>query len=148
MKHFVAVFAVCLGVTGCGGTGDVKGTVRYKGEKLKSGTVTAAAANGSFQAQIDSEGQYEVKGLAPGKAKFFVYVPDPKLVGLVTELSNKSKESVGAGKGRVAVPVTAESKKVFSKSNMVPDKYSDQARPLLTFDVASGPNNYDISLDP
>ena len=64
MKRLCAFVALLLLTTGCG-SGNVKGTVRFKGETLKSGTVTATASNGvSVQSLIDSEGRYEVKGLA------------------------------------------------------------------------------------
>ncbi|MFO0965950.1 MAG: hypothetical protein U0793_10255 [Gemmataceae bacterium] len=146
MKRSWVIVPLLLFTSGCGGVGDVKGTVRFKGEKLKSGTVTASASNGTFQAAIDPDGQYALRGVGTGTVKFFVYVENPKMVDLVKDLAGK-KDAGGKTGGRAAL-VTADDAKTLAKANLVPSKYSDQTKPLLTFEVVRGANLYDIKLDP
>ena len=152
MKRAVWFLVSCLFASGCGGTGDVKGTVSYKGEKLTFGSVTAHASNGSFADSIKEDGTYELKGLGVGEVKFFVYVQDPKAVAATIELSNKAKESQGKGGGRVGGLTTGEgasaAAEVVAKQNMVPEKYSDMTNPILIYTVKGGANNFDILLTP
>jgi len=64
---------MCL--IGCGkGSGDVSGTVTYKGERLKGGTVTFSSASGgpSFTSPIAEDGTYTLHSVESGDYKVCV----------------------------------------------------------------------------
>lgn len=147
MKRLAAV-SLILVVAGCGSSATVKGRVTYKNEPLKFGSVTVVASDGNqYPATINESGDYEVKGVPLGKAKFFVRADNPELTKVVTEASEKGKQSKDPA-GRGAGLFTAEAKKVLSNPNLVPDKYSDFTKELLVHNVTSGENRFDIKLEP
>src|SRR5438309_1155110 len=98
MKRFPWALAACFFATGCGGVGDVKGKVYFKGEPLKLGSVTAVASNGSKQASIDSEGNYELTGVGTGKVKFLVYCSNPEAEKVLKDMLGQIKAGDGEGK--------------------------------------------------
>src|SRR5215813_6127175 len=149
MKHSAWFVVGCLLVAGCGGVADLKGTVSYKGQMLKFGSVTAVPANGlAVQTEIKEDGSYELKGVSLGEAKFLVYCQDPKFVKVVTELADKSDKNKDAkgGKsgGRVGAVNTGEAAKAIENPNLIPDKYSDQSKTPLKFTIGRGENVYNI----
>jgi len=65
----------CICLFGCGkGSGDVSGTVTYKGERLKGGTVTFSSASGgpSFTSPIAEDGTYTLHSVESGEYKVCV----------------------------------------------------------------------------
>src|SRR5262245_40326044 len=151
MKHSAWLVVSCLFVAGCGGVADVKGTVSYKGQMLKFGSVTAVPANGlAVQSEIKEDGSYELKGVSLGEAKFLVYCQDPKFTKIVADLAGEKNKDEKSGKGGRATGVfnTGEATKVVENPNLVPDKYSDQAKTTLKFNIARGENIYNIVLEP
>jgi hypothetical protein len=152
MKRIPWVILVCLFASGCGSVGDVKGTVYYKGAKLKFGTVTATASNGVFQSLISDDGTYEMKGVGAGKTKFSVVCRAPKAVDAVTELAMKSKDPNAPKEkgGRVKMQALqgAADGQSLKNPNLIPEKYGDTSNEFLVYTVTSGSNNYDIRLDP
>jgi len=154
MKHSAWIIIACLSVVGCGGVADVKGTVSYKGQLLKFGSVSAIPPGGLVvQGDIKEDGSYELKGVGLGEAKFMVYCQDPKFTKTVTELAEKSPKDGkdGGGKGgRIAsgALTTAETTKVIQQNpNLIPDKYSDQSKTTLKHTVVRGENVYNIVLE-
>ena len=153
MKHSAWIIVVCSFVVGCGSVADVKGTVSYKGQLLKFGSVSAIPPGGLLvQGAIKEDGSYELKGVGLGEAKFMVYCQDPKFTKTVTELADKSPKD-GGGKGgkggRIAAGAlkTGETAKVIQNPNLIPDKYSDQSKTTLKYTVVRGENVYDIVLE-
>ena len=60
----------------------VSGTVQYKGEKVKFGTINFRAADGSTGAAQVVDGKYSIPvegGLKPGEYRVAVNYPDPKV---------------------------------------------------------------------
>ncbi len=154
MKRVVLLVFGCMFVAGCGGVADVKGTVTYKGQLLKFGSVTAVPSNGlTVQTNINEDGTYALKGLSVGEAKFGVYCQDPKFVDAVKELAEKGKD-VGGEKGGVGGRVapralnTGGAAKAIRNPNLVPDKYIDPDKGLLKYTVLRGQNTYNITLEP
>jgi hypothetical protein len=151
IRRFPWIALAGLWAAGCGGTGDVKGTVYFKGEKLKFGTVSVTASNGVFQCLITEEGAYEFQGVGTGKAKFHVVCQDPKTVELVTQLAMQSKDPNAAKDkgGRVNVKgIQGAGAKALEDPNLIPAKYGDLGNEILVYTITSGPNTYDIRLDP
>ena len=125
---------LALVAAGCGGRGDVSGTVSYKGKPLVFGTVLFEGSDGSLrQGNIASDGSYFVSGVAPGEAKVAVSSQNPKssdFVPLVRE----------SGKPR---PPKPEVKGWFP----IPEKYDTPFKSGLTYTVKRGANKIDIKLD-
>ena len=60
----------------------VSGTVQYKGENVKFGTINFRAADGSTGAAQVVDGKYTIPaegGLTPGEYKVAINYPDPKI---------------------------------------------------------------------
>jgi len=151
------VLAACLLTAGCGSYGSVKGTVFYQGKKLEFGSVMATARNGNFTSPIDAEGKYELKGMSTGKINFYVVCTNPKTADTAQELLKKQKEpGAGGGGGATGRGPRQITKSELTKAQMdalrqpslIPQKYGDMSQNLLTYDLASGDNNYDIDLKP
>ena len=134
MKH-VGLGFVLLALVGCGsGKGDVSGTVTYKKNPLKFGSVTIVAANGlAFQGEIAENGRYEIKNIPLGKAKFFVVCQSSK--GTVNLAKSGRPGSDSAAPPEVPV-------------NLIPDKYSDFSQENLAHEITSGENTIDLKLEP
>lgn len=152
MKRAMCILFACLLTTGCGSYGAVKGTVTYKGKKLEFGTVQAVANNGNFTAEIDNEGKYEMKGLATGTVKFVVSQPNPKNAEVAQKLLKKSKDGAEAAaggrspKGIQKKDLTAAEMEAMTKPQLIPEKYTDVSKPLFTYELKGGENNFDIAL--
>src|SRR5262245_16957798 len=155
MKHSAWIIIACLSVVGCGGVADVKGTVSYKGQLLKFGSVSAIPPGGLVvQGDIKEDGSYELKGVGLGEAKFMVYCQDPKFTKAVTDLADKSPKD-GEGKdggkgGRIAAGAltTGDAVKAIQQNpNLIPDKYSDQSKTTLKHTAVRGENVYNIVLE-
>lgn len=81
------VFAVgALLLAGCGDSGPkrygVSGTVKFKGEPIKYGTITFRAENGATGGAEVKDGKYEMPGAAglpEGKYRVAITYPDPKV---------------------------------------------------------------------
>ncbi|MDY3557367.1 carboxypeptidase-like regulatory domain-containing protein [Gemmata sp. JC717] len=88
LSRSAAVLALltCLLLVGCGSSGPKKyrvtGTVKYKGEPLKTGTITFRSIDGQHNgAGTIAGGSYdipEVSGLPAGKYQVTISSPDPK----------------------------------------------------------------------
>lgn len=95
------VATVPLGVLGCSGGGavSVSGTVTFKGEKVKGGTVTFAPIGKegkSMAGAVKEDGSYTIDGVTPGKNRVTFSAPtgtDP----VALKPGEKVKESPYAG---------------------------------------------------
>jgi len=154
MKRSAWFSMLSLLAIGCGGYGEIKGKVSFKGAPVKFASVTAEASNGSIQATSDENGDYQMSKVGTGKVKFYVYCSNPEaekiLKDALTKLKEGEGEKKGAGRGATLnldnMPTKGSMK--LPPTNLVPTKYSDRVKDLLVFDVVSGPNNINLSLEP
>ena len=125
--------AVLAFAAGCGGRGDVAGKVTYQGKPLVWGTVQFEGSDGMLkQANINGDGTYSVRGLAPGEAKVAVSSINPKSADFQPRVVE----------GRLPPPPRPEVKGWFP----IPDKYDTPHKSGLVYTIKSGPNTIDIDL--
>ena len=144
MKAFLArLFSVGVVVSlfaasGCGGgTGDVTGSVKYKGKALDGGQIQFKGSNGkTASADINPDGTYTVTGVPTGTVKVAVSYVDPKVVEHFKALS-------AGGRGESKTPPPKGEPSQFDK---VPQKYGDFDGSGLTVEVKTGPNKHDVDL--
>ena len=114
-------------VTGCGaGTGDVTGTVSYRGKPVSSGTILIVGDDSlPYYGSIQEDGTFTVPNVALGLGKIAISSPRPN-----------SAKGVEFAKRR------NDPKKWFP----LPEKYRDFAASGLTVNVATGVTMQDIEL--
>jgi hypothetical protein len=104
----------------------VSGTVKYKGEFIKSGTISFRSDSGATSGAQITDGKYEIPakgGLPPGKYRVAITYPDPK--------APKPKEGEPPGA-------------VVEARDLLPAKYNDQTE--LHAEIKAEPTN-DVSFD-
>ena len=130
----------CLGAVvlmvlaaGCSrGTGNVSGTVKFKGKALPAGTITFYdEANGAASSPINPDGSYSVSKVATGTARITVAVPMPIYL-------------TAPGKSDVKGDLPAAAKQTPS----IPPRYYDPAKSGLTCEVVRGDQQHDFDLQP
>jgi hypothetical protein len=132
----------CLaGATGCAKPeGDVGGKVTYKGKNLEYGTVTFLSSDGgSYQADIQSDGSYSLKGVPAGPARVAVACIDPKGLEEHKKLVEDNRNKL---KGNMKGTVTFNA----DKYAVIPKRYRDADESGLQLDVKGGQNVYNIDL--
>jgi hypothetical protein len=132
---------VAISVSGCGGTGDVRGQVALGDKVVKVGSVTLWASDGIPRpASIDSNGVFELKGVPTGEATITVASPDPKQ-------SNIPDGDVPKG---IAPRPRAEKKAPDAETVKnwfpIPDRYSDMKKSELKVQIVSGLNEPKLTL--
>jgi hypothetical protein len=129
--RLVALLGITLLTAGCmPGKGSLSGVVKYKGEPVVSGIVTAVGSDGAPRsARIQPDGRYEIPGLPTGKIRIAVESPDPR-----------EAEGSEGGEG-------AKKPKVIKGWRKLPDKYTKVDSSGLDFDLRSGSNSHDITLE-
>ncbi len=129
----LAAALLLLAAAGCGGRGDVTGTVTYKGKPLVWGTVQFEGSDNLIrQANIQSDGTYAVQGVAPGEAKVAVSSINPKS----SDFQGRQAE------GRPPPKPRPEVKGWFP----IPEKYDAPYKSGLVYTIKSGPNTINIEL--
>jgi hypothetical protein len=136
------LFVACLVILGCGGkpTGDLSGSVTYKGKSVVHGTVTVYDTEGKpYQGGID-QGKYTVKNVPEGAVHIIVMSPDPGPAGTGAETPDgrgrpgREKRDVG--------PVGGQITGWFP----LPKKYEDPNNTPFKTTVKAGMNPYDLEL--
>ena len=117
---------------GCSrGTGNVSGTVKFKGKPLPAGTITFYdEANGAASSAIDSDGSYSVTKVVTGTARITVAVPMP--IRFVSPMSDDK----------------ADLPAVVKQTPSIPLRYYDPAKSGLTCEVVRGDQQQDFDLQP
>ena len=118
-------------LAGCGGgTGDLKGTVTYKDQPLRLGSVVVVGRDGVPRSgTIQEDGSFSVTGVPAGPVKIAVSSPNP------------GEQVVGLRKKDDVKPVADSSKWVA-----IPDKYGDFDKSELVFNLKKRSNTFDIEL--
>jgi hypothetical protein len=133
-RRSLLAFPLCLllvaGLAGCGSKlGTVSGTVTYKGEKLKSGSVEFTGNNNQGDsAIIQPDGTYTAGKVPLGSVK-------------VTVTTN-----AGASAGGMKPPPPLPGMPPVPEAVPIPLKYKDTATSGLSLEVKSGRQTYDIPL--
>ncbi|HYH68895.1 MAG TPA: hypothetical protein VD866_29650 [Urbifossiella sp.] len=132
--------AVALLAAGCGGAGDVTGTVTYQGKPVVTGSVTFYGPDKTpYLGAIDEKGNYKVVGVPSGARQVTVASPDPL-------------PPPGAKSGKPSNPNlpegTPEPKGTRPEGwRAIPTNYADPNASKLTFEVRGGANTIDIPLE-
>jgi hypothetical protein len=118
---------------GCSrGTGNVSGTVKFKGKPLPAGTITFYdEANGAASSPINPDGSYSVSKVAAGTARITVAVP--MAIRFV---------SPGMSEDKADLP------DVVRQTPAIPAHYYDPAKSGLTCKVVRGDQQQDFDLQP
>lgn len=118
---------------GCSrGTGNVSGTVKFKGKPLPAGTITFYdEANGAASSSINSDGSYSVSKVAVGTARITVAVPMPIYL-----------TAPGTSDVKGDLPDAAK------QAPPLPRRYYDPAKSGLTCPVVRGDQQQDFDLQP
>ena len=129
-----------LGLVGCGkATGDVKGTVSYKGKILKAGTVNIRGADKVIQQGIIQEnGEFFVKAVPTGQAEVSIIAHKPGMEEYMNQLA-------GRGKGKKG-PVVAVAPNSEEQWSLIPLKYNQFETSELSIEIKSGENKQDLDL--
>jgi hypothetical protein len=132
----LATSGFALLLAGCGSeTGELTGSVRYKGKAVVAGTVTVYdAENRPFQGAIE-QGKYTVTGITPGAVQVAVVSPNPN--------QGMYPKGTPARPGREARPTAAAP---VAGWFALPKKYEGAETSPLKTDVKAGSNPYDIEL--
>jgi hypothetical protein len=122
-RRQLAPLFVCaaLALPGCGGgTGEVSGVVKYRGEPLPGGTIPLYdATRGVWSSEIKPDGSYTVRTVPPGKARITVITP-----------------------AAISMPGMPPPKTIPIRA-----KYNDAAQSGLTYQVRVGRQTHDVDLD-
>jgi hypothetical protein len=128
-----AIALSSLVIVGCGGRGDVSGTVSYNGRPLVCGTVQFEGSDGILrQGNIETDGRYTVRDVATGEAK-----------AAVSSINPRSSDFIPIEKeGGVKMPRRPDVPGWFP----IPPKYDAPHTSELTYTIQRGENKIDIEL--
>ncbi len=154
------LFPLSVLVAGCGGSeGTVSGTVYFKGQPLKGGTVFffPEKGTGNYRAEIGADGAYSVSKLPLGPAKISVSVGSPTVPASVFSQGKfgGGKVAEKALKGRMTEEAKKEAEtdgqakpsRLTGYSAPVPEKYNNPDKSGLTVEVTGGKQTYDIKME-
>ena len=125
---------LCVSIGGCGGLGEVRGTVRCNGKPLPFGTIQFLGRDGLPHAgPIGPDGTFAV-AVPAGEAKVIVSC-------LPEAGTNRVNGPSTASAGRAAPPASAQAKR-----SLIPPRYADWDASGLTVRVERGPMTQDFAL--
>jgi hypothetical protein len=129
------LLALLVGTTGCGGAGNVTGTITYKGKPVASGSVLILDRDGlAHHGPLQQDGSFSISGVRRGEARLAVNSPNPR-----TLLAAVGEKVVG--QRRTSAP-SPSLEKWFS----LPPKFGDPIQSGLKMTVHGGVNSLDIDL--
>jgi hypothetical protein len=139
----VPLLLVCSFGLGCGKSkGGVTGKVTYKNAPLKNAWITLIPSQGQdapSPVQSSEDGSYTIKDVPFGEYKIIVSCVDQKEVKAAqTDAAKK------AGSGRTAKAIIPRGSS--TGKSLIPVKYGDASRSLLTVNVDKESTPYDIVL--
>jgi hypothetical protein len=127
---------LALGFCGCGGSGQVSGTVTKDGQPVKSGVITFVSKNGkgTSLASIKNDGTYTAANVPVGDVSVVLVnaVEEPHFTGPV------SAPEAAKPSGKPAAPTKLPT--------VIPEKFGKPETSGLTLTVRSGDNRYDIDV--
>jgi hypothetical protein len=144
---------VLLALVGCSSelpTGDVSGTVSFKGQPIPLGRITFLADDGREAFGGITDGQYSVPNAPTGPVRIGI----SSIVTLATPIASAQPGRSQAARRsmRGLAPVGKDSDpsgKTASKPGLkIPDKYGSPKNSGLTFQVEKGTQTHDIDLKP
>jgi hypothetical protein len=140
----LAVLLLMVGAAGCGRTGTVSGTVKYKGQLLPLGLVVFYNSDNKqvASAAINPDGTYTAEKVPAGQVKITVTTPRPIAAGSSKDVEARV-ERMKKGQAKLS---NAESQELLSRSIPVPPEYADPVQSPLTLTVAGGPQTHDMDL--
>lgn len=126
----LVLFLGVAGLMGCGSSGPkrygVSGSVKYKNEPIKFGTISFRSEDGTTSGAQIKDGKYDIPasgGLPPGKYRVAINYPDPK--------APKPKEDELPGE-------------VTAAKDLLPDRYHNNTE--LTAQIKAEQNQVDFDL--
>ena len=120
-----------MALSGCGGTGDVSGTVRFNGKPLPGGRVTFTSLEKTAKyafAPIREDGSYTIENCPTGPVRITVQAVVPR--------SGAVPRGAKPGPGGRSAPV------------LLPVRYADPEKSGLDYVVSRGEQLHDIALEP
>jgi hypothetical protein len=146
-----AAAAALLTLTGCSSelpTGEVSGTVSFKGQPIPIGRITFAADDGREVFGAISHGQYSVPKAPAGPVRIAI----SSIVSLATPKASAQPGRAQAARRvmRGLPPVSKDdaSSAAPKPGIKIPEKYANPSTSGLTFQVETGPQTHDIDLRP
>jgi hypothetical protein len=132
LRRLLPLFFVLLFVIGCGPrTGDVNGTVTYKGKLVRIGNVMLLPDKGAHAyAELKDDGTFTASKIPVGSYRVTVTSPDPSRPVMV------KGESVAKPKG-------PPDPRWFA----LPSNASDPEKSGLRFEVTRGVNNWEVKVN-
>jgi hypothetical protein len=130
-----------LGLTALSGcaksTGDVSGTVTFKGQPVTAGGITFYGAGGwAGSSNISPEGAYRIDKVPVGEVKVAVVSSQPKAGKPSSKATPEHPKAAGEAKAPAGKPVA------------LPPKYKDPEQSGLSYDIKAGAQTIDIPLLP
>lgn len=140
----MALFLLCLFLTGCGGKGDrpelgeVTGTVTMDGQPLSGVTVVFTPDDGRpARGKTDAEGKYELTYIGQTRG---AKLGHHRVEIASSEEGEEDAEAATAGESTAAAKSPAKPGKV-----KIPARYN--AKSVLEAEVKAGPNVFDFKLE-
>jgi hypothetical protein len=156
------LFSLAVLAAGCGSEGTVSGTIYYKGQPLKGGTIRffPEGKDSNVAGIIGMDGTYSVAKIPPGKTKIAVVggtqgVPASVFRQMGGQNAEKGLKQMGRI-GRAASGTTdsgddadkGKGKDEVPKEDITAlQKFADPEKSGLTLDVTGGKQPHDIHLD-
>jgi hypothetical protein len=161
-RRRLAGLALALLAAGCGGRGDVTGTVKYKGEVLSYARITFYGQTGKKEVRSAEvrDGKYALEGFPAGPVKVTVetfrpasQVPktQPPAPGGKAAVGGKAAEDMMGGHVK-GLPSDDKDKPSEPPKDVrsvpIPTRYASLESTDLSYTVNTGSNTIDIELQP
>lgn len=128
-----------LTLAGCGGRGELAGSVTYQDRKVVSGSVLVVGSDGlPHYSGIEPDGTYRVTDLPVGEVQIAVNSPDPG--------ASAPDAALVAGKYEGEDPPPPAPPVNRSNWFPLPERYGFPQTSGLIFELRRGPNTHDIRL--